>query len=202
MSDRRERNSVVEYELPKLDTWVRFPSLAPNLRSKFSLVSHGKFREAKFDPDPAPNLQRGVAGEGPKTSMKLFAVIFLLLTLTGCATTTTPYEYDAVITRPDGVYYYVKSGDTLWGISRLYDVDPNTLASTNNISDSRSIQRGMRLLIPGRDKKSVVKKPYYTKVFFMWPLKGNVVSYYGSKMDMTKNKGIDIRANEGTGVKA
>ena len=24
-----ERSSMVEYELPKLDTWVRFPSLAP-----------------------------------------------------------------------------------------------------------------------------------------------------------------------------
>jgi septal ring factor EnvC (AmiA/AmiB activator) len=134
--------------------------------------------------------------------MKLFAFVLLLFSLTGCATTATPYEYDAVIMRPGGVYHCVKSGDTLWSISRLYDVDLNTLVSTNNIDDSRRIQRGMRLLIPGRAGKEAVKKPYYTKDFFVWPLKGNVVSYYGSKMDMAKNKGIDIRANEGAGVKA
>jgi len=100
------------------------------------------------------------------------------------------------------VYYYVKGGDTLWSISRLYDVDISALISANNLNDSRDIQRGQRLLIPGTAKGREEPKRYFSKDFFSWPLKGNVVSYYGSKTDKAKNKGIDIRAAEGASVKA
>ena len=149
---------MVEYELPKLDTWVRFPSLAP--------------------------------------------AILLLLMLAGCRTAATPYEHNAVIAYPGGVYHYVKGGDTLWSISKLYDVEINSLISANGLDDSRDMRRGMRLLIPGMAGKREPERKYFKKDFFMWPLKGNVVSYYGSKMDKTKNKGIDICAGEGAGVKA
>ena len=158
MSDRRERNSMVEYELPKLDTWVRFPSLAPAL--------------------------------------------LLVLILAGCKTASTPYEYNAVVAHVGGVYHYVKGGDTLWSISKSYDVEINALISANNLDDSRDIQRGQRLLIPGTAKRQKAPKIYFSKEFFSWPLKGSVVSYYGSKMDKTKNKGIDIHAAEGSSVKA
>ena len=192
MSDDRERNSMVEYELPKLDTWVRFPSLAPNLRSK-------------FDPEaPLSNATNGsiVGAEGPKTFMKFLFLLLLIPALAGCRTATTPYEYNAVTSHVGGVYHYVKGGDTLWSISRLYDVEINTLISANNIDDSSDIRRGQRLLIPGTAKKQEVPRKYFAKEFFSWPLKGNVVSYYGSKMDSTKNKGIDIHAAEGSSVKA
>jgi murein DD-endopeptidase MepM/ murein hydrolase activator NlpD len=159
MAERqRERNSMVEYELPKLDTWVRFPSLAP--------------------------------------------VLLLVLVLAGCKTATTPHEYNAVISHVGGVYHYVKGGDTLWSISKLYDVEINALISANNLDDSRDIQRGQKLLIPGTVKKEAAPRAYFSKEFFSWPLKGSVISYYGSKMDKTKNKGIDIHAAEGSIVKA
>jgi murein DD-endopeptidase MepM/ murein hydrolase activator NlpD len=104
-----------------------------------------------------------------------------------------------------GVYHYVKSGDTLWGISKLYDVDMNALISANRLDDSRDIQRGQRLLIPGATAKTREIAPVrrnFSKEFFSWPIRGNVVSYYGSKLDKTKNKGIDIRAYDGAGVRA
>jgi len=134
--------------------------------------------------------------------MKLVAMIVLLLTLAGCKTASTPYEYNAVTTHVGGVYYYVKGGDTLWSVSKLYDVEIDALVSANKLDDSRDIQRGQRLLIPGTAERQEVPRRSFSKEFFSWPLKGSVVSYYGSKMDRTKNKGIDIHAAEGSSVKA
>ena len=135
-------------------------------------------------------------------SMKYLFASFLILTLAGCKTASTAYEYNAVSTHIGGTYHYVKGGDTLWSISKLYDIDINALISANNLDDSRDIQRGKRLLIPGTAKRQEAPRRYFSKEFFSWPLKGSVVSYYGSKMDRTKNKGIDIYAAEGSSVKA
>lgn len=121
-----ERNSVVEYELPKLDMWVRFPSLAPNFASQNLIL----------------RLRRIGAAEGPK----LIFIFIVLAMLAGCKTVETPYRADTASI--GGVYHYGK------------------------------------------------------KNFFTWPLKGTVVSFYGSKLDMTRNKGIDIRAEEGSSVRA
>ncbi|MDP3730804.1 MAG: LysM peptidoglycan-binding domain-containing M23 family metallopeptidase [Candidatus Omnitrophota bacterium] len=134
--------------------------------------------------------------------MKFLVTLFLLLTLAGCKTASTPYEYNAVIAHPGGAYHYVKSGDTLWSISRSYDVEINALINANNLDDSRDIQRGQRLLIPGTAKRQEAPTRSFSKEFFSWPLRGSVLSYYGSKMDRTKNKGIDIHAAEGSSVKA
>jgi len=147
-------------------------------------------------------MRRIGAPEGPKTFTKLLFVSFLILTFAGCKTAPTPYEYNTVTANVGGAYYYVKGGDTLWSISKLYDVEINALISANNLDDSRDIQRGQRLLIPGTAKREEAPKRYSPKEFFSWPIKGIVISYYGSKMDKTKNKGIDIHAAEGTSVKA
>ena len=49
--------------------------------------------------------------------------------------------------------------------------------------------------------KPVISYPA-AKGSFVWPVKGYVVSSYGSKIDRIINKGIDIKAEEGTYVKA
>ncbi len=147
---------MVEYQLPKLATGVRFPSLAP--------------------------------------------VLILILALTGCRTANTPYITD---TRSiGGTYHYVKGGDTLWSISRLYDVDIKSIVNANNIHDTSAIDTGQRLLIPGAGRYEEERKSFLFKDSFIWPLKGTVISYFGSKMDRTKNKGIDIHAQEGSSVRA
>jgi septal ring factor EnvC (AmiA/AmiB activator) len=40
------------------------------------------------------------------------------------------------------------------------------------------------------------------KEIFAWPVRGQVISYFGNKVGKVKNKGIDIRAEEGEGVRA
>ena len=177
-----ERNSVVEYELPKLDMRVRFPSLAPNLRSKF---------------DPEDATKRSV-----RRTFSAFILLLLIITLAGCGTAPTHHNYSSITPHIGGTYHYVKPGDTLWSISKLYNVDINTLINANKLDDSRDIQRGQRLLIPGVAKREVVSAGSFSKDFFSWPLRGSVVSYYGSRMDRARNKGIDIHAEEGASVKA
>ena len=154
--------SMVERELPKLVTTVRFRS-----------------------PAPIPYL----------------IITALLLALAGCKTVETPRTIDTKAI--GGVYHYVKRGETLWSISKTYCVDMKAILRANNISDSRDIDRGQRLLIPS----AAPREPQYTQTssysdFFTWPLKGTVLSYYGSKLDRTRNKGIDIRAEEGAVVRA
>ncbi len=132
--------------------------------------------------------------------MKFLFTIILILALAGCKTVDTPYVAD---TRTiGGIYHYVNRGETLWGISRIYGVNMKTILNANNIYDARDIERGQRLLIPGPAKREQEQKTFSYKDFFTWPLKGPVVSHYGSKLDRTKNKGIDIRALEGSSVKA
>ena len=168
----RERSSMVEYELPKLDTWVRFPSLAPF----YYAIQQGKRRY-------------GFVG-----------IIVLLMFMTGCKTVEAPYA--ASVTPVNGVYHYVETGETLWSISKLYDVDIKTILNANNIHNTTYVSRGQRLLIPGATRHAVEPKTFSFSDSFVWPLKGAVVSCFGSKIDRTKNKGIDIRALEGSSVRA
>jgi len=48
-----------------------------------------------------------------------------------------------------GVYHSVAPGETLWRISKMYDVDIETIKSANEISDVRGIEIGKELYIPG-----------------------------------------------------
>ena len=170
----------------------RFPSLAPCTTRVYLQVVHALHRRSK-----------ATTGTGQTLGyMARPALLFFLLLLAGCKTASTPYGYNAVTTHVGGTYHYVKSGDTLWSISRLYDVDISALISANNLDDLHDIRRGQRLLIPGTSKKQEAPRPYFSKDSFSWPIKGNVVSYYGAKLDKTRNKGIDIHADEGAGVKA
>ena len=102
----RERSSMVEYQLPKLVTGVRFPSLAPNLRSK-------------FDPENATN----------RSVRRTFLIVVLLTAfLSGCATAPKRPEKTVVEKRiPGALYHTVRRGETLWSISRAYGVDLQSL---------------------------------------------------------------------------
>lgn len=155
---KRERSSMVEYQLPKLATGVRFPSLAP-----FQSVTGGiEARERRATRGkglcPTANELATQASSASRSSrfpsLAPFALIFIFATmLAGCATvpetyTTQPVEYTAA---------------------------PST--------------------------KSVF---WYPKVqgMFAWPVRGEITSYFGSKIGRVKNKGIDIKASEGTSVRA
>jgi len=127
-----------------------------------------------------------------------------------------------------GVVHTVGSGETLYRIANTYGVDPQDLAEINDVNDPRELRAGVKLFIP--DAKRLLKvnplpqgraaAPHDTKSSvnyaveperedrivmdkkrFAWPVSGMVESRFGMRSG-TKHDGIDIKAPEGTPIKA
>ena len=78
-----------------------------------------------------------------------------------------------------------------------------SIAGVNRLPDKKKIYVGQRLFIPDAVEKPKLPSPkLLEEKSFIWPVKGSVVSFYGSIEDNIKNKGIDIRAREGSRVVA
>lgn len=78
--------------------------------------------------------------------IKFISILFLVLCMyiSGCATVTPQYQM-----RPTGgIYHVVGSGQTLWSISKAYNVDMHEIMRVNNIKDPNYIGVGQRLFIP------------------------------------------------------
>ena len=103
-----------------------------------------------------------------------------------------------------GRYHEVRRGQTLWGISRMYNMELTAIVRANRLPDASKIEVGQLIFIPegGEIKKSGEPNAAKVSESFAWPVKGAVSSYFGSTKDMAKNKGIDIEAPVGTCVKA
>ena len=159
---------MVEYQLPKLATGVRFPSLAPG-----------------------------------NINMKALLTVFLISFLAGCATAPTrPAKMPLPAATGGGIHYTVRAGDTLWTISRIYGVDIDTILKANSIHDSTTIERGQVLVIPVVSKPKESRSYSYSNESFIWPVKGYAIASFGDKVDNVINKGIDIKALDGTSVLA
>ncbi len=59
-------------------------------------------------------------------------------------------------------YYTIKRGDTLWGISRRYQVSIQNIVSWNNIQNPNLIYPGQRLILYGNYSNSNSGNVYYT----------------------------------------
>ena len=146
-----------------------------------------------------------------------------------------------VLRMPSARYHVVAKGDTLYNISKRYNVDMSSLSRANDLEEPYALSIGQRLLLPGSvvdsstaistpkatatskpaakktstsswwssRKKETVKKASYTlpapvkkrKNKFMWPVKGKVISNFGSIGKGRNNDGINIKAALGTAVK-
>ncbi len=111
-----------------------------------------------------------------------------------------------------GVIHTVDRGETLWRICQTYGADMQEVAELNNIKDPTEIKAGRRIFIPGARRVRKVEtytpaegkydtKVVYEKDRFSWPIRGEIISEYGTK-DGAHHDGIDILAPEGTPVKA
>ncbi len=81
------------------------------------------------------------------------SIIFLLIN--GCVSTPSPVMNNPLSIAgaplggiPHDVYHVVGPSETLWRISKTYDVDMNSILAANHISDPTKIKNGQRLLIP------------------------------------------------------
>ncbi len=125
-------------------------------------------------------------------------VILMALLLTGCGGS----GYVMVPTpRVPGLYHKIRKGETLWRISKIYGIDLKTIASANKLPDKQKIYVGQLLFIP-QGSRALEQIEIPREKTFVWPLRGKVLSFYGSYKDGVKNKGIDIKARHGEAVTA
>jgi murein DD-endopeptidase MepM/ murein hydrolase activator NlpD len=129
-----------------------------------------------------------------------------LLALAGCASPSG-----------GGVTHTVKPGETLYRISRYYEVSLDRVIRTNRIDDVTSVPVGTKLRIPGARKASashplplVVSAPApvgahggrrETILNLAWPLRGRLSSRFGWRRGQA-HQGIDIPARRGTPIRA
>ncbi len=100
-----------------------------------------------------------------------------------------------------GVRHRVETGQTLWKISKLYNVDIDEILRANHISEESKIEIGQLLLIPSANRpQNITVKPGGSGDDFIWPIKGRVISSFGLNYHNLMNKGINIQAPMGAGV--
>jgi len=126
-----------------------------------------------------------------KVKISYFALLIYtcLSCLQGCATTSYPGPQTGA--GASGVYHRIEKGQTLWRISRIYNIDLDELAKINCVDNMTHIETGQLIFIPGaRHTASLAKSNAEEE--FIWPIKGKIVNPYGSTVNNMLNKGINI----------
>jgi LysM repeat protein len=77
--------------------------------------------------------------------MRKMMIILAAVLILGLLTTTVGYAAPPAY---GPIYHYVRHGETLSSIGRLYGVNPYTIAQTNGIPNPNRIYAGQVLLIP------------------------------------------------------
>jgi len=127
------------------------------------------------------------------------ALCILLIGIAGCATapsTTLPPKVEGI----PGIYHKVEKGQTLWRISKMYNIDLDTLIKINRIPDSANIEIGQLILIPKTQKQIFAPVISGPEEDFMWPAKGRVTAAFGSINANILNKGVNIQPYENTDI--
>jgi len=106
------------------------------------------------------------------------------------------YSQDAAA---EEIVYYVKKGESLWSISREYNVKLEAIIAANSIADASKISAGQQLRIPNvpGTRRSICN--------FIWPARGRITSPYGTRVVSGRkdfHAGIDISGPSGTNIVA
>jgi len=139
-----------------------------------------------------------------KKYLSRYLFLMIVLLISGCTTAPPEYfSYDYPEINRTGTYHKVRKGETIWRIAKSYNVPIDEIIRSNRIPNVAQIEENQLILIPGA---SAAKHIYIDmddkKDEFVWPVKGRVISYFHDEKDGRLNKGIDIKCEEGTAVKA
>lgn len=97
---------------------------------------------------------------------------------------------------PPGVFHRVLPGQTLWRISRTYEVPLEDIVKTNSILDPSRLSPGDMIWIPGvRDTLDIrVHERVAVAGEWIWPVRnGTVLSGFGAPRRNHRHGGIDIK---------
>ncbi len=129
----------------------------------------------------------------------IFYFLFSAILISGCAVKTNlPLEM-APTPGAVGIMHTVQRGETLWRLSRIYNLDLDKIIQANRITDTTIIKPGQNIFIPGV-KKDVSFSNYNDNSGFIWPVKGKIAAYFKSEKDHLINKGVNIKAKFGADV--
>lgn len=126
-----------------------------------------------------------------KSSLYLIIALACLLSSSGCATAPRVSSSRPQFDLP-GIYHTVEKGQTLWRISRIYNVELDEIVRINRIPDAANIEQSQLIFIPYARSKPQAPK-YSPGEEFAWPLKGKVVANFGQTYEDIINKGINIQ---------
>ena len=120
----------------------------------------------------------------------------------------------------DGVFHTVRRGESIFRISRYYQVSASSILEANQIRDERSLQTGERLWIPGARRRPpthpLLPAPasagdareqarndaiQNANLYFAWPLRGRLTDRFGTR-NGRRHEGIDLAAKPGTLIRA
>lgn len=122
----------------------------------------------------------------------LLPTIYYLLFLSGCA--TAPLVRPIELAGVPGVYHRVEKGQTLFRISKIYNIDLDELIRINRIFDATNIEVGQLIFIPKSATKPIsYSSAAYTAEDFIWPVRGRVISNFGSFSNNMINRGLNIQ---------
>lgn len=167
---------MVEFQLPKLTTRVRFPSPA-----LFTRMSRGWVAGVVLI------FVMSGCSTPPKVSV---------------SPASTPLP---IAEKPQGIYHKVAKQESLWRIAKTYSVLLDEIVRANNIPNAAVIEENQLVFIPGAKEtlKVVLDKPDEGKPDeFTWPVKGRVISYFNDVRGQGVNRGIDITAAHGEEILA
>jgi len=110
----------------------------------------------------------------------------------GCATLPPEAPSKPKFSMP-GIYHRVEKGQTLWKISKIYNIDLDEVVRVNRIPDATSLEPGQLIFIPSVQQK---KQQLFVETGpedFAWPLRGRVIASFGQVFNDMINKGINIQ---------
>jgi len=112
----------------------------------------------------------------------------------------------------NGRIHIIREGDTLYSLSKKYKLPVDEIADANNINDPGSIKKGMKIRIPGKQKKNILsasesradrdeaeENKKSTNPRFQWPLK-KIIEFKRDGGNGVNPIGIIITANPGSSV--
>ena len=168
---------MVEFQLPKLTTRVRFPSPA--------LIRERSSKLLFLISICIVSLIAGCSTTPKKEPL--------------------PPQPASVVEKPKGIYHKVAKQESLWRIAKTYGVSLDEIVKANNIPNAAVIEENQLVFVPGATEmlKVFLDKPDGKPDEFAWPLKGRVISYFNDAKGQSFNHGIDIAAaSQGEEIRA